>query len=168
MCAPEPPRPVQCDPTIPTILLEHIDTVTIASREERDNPVSMWTTSGYHLGRASVKLVFIENCQMVICKYLCKMFWKLCNSIYRNIVKSLLHITFQTFPSIFKRRGAFLVTLKEDVHFPKNTFLLVVLGIWHITWQQPLHCTLLLCLFWLLNRGPLKKEGNLKCFKSYC
>ena len=72
----------------------HPDTVTIASREQRqDNPVSMWSTSGYHLGRASVKLVFIENCQMVICKYLCKMFWKLCNSIYRNIVKSLLHIT---------------------------------------------------------------------------
>ena len=79
-------------------------------RGERDNPVSMWTTSGYHLGRASVKFVFIENCQMVICKYLCKMFWKLCNSIYRNIVKSLLHITFQTFPSTFKRRRAFLDT----------------------------------------------------------
>ena len=67
-------------------------------REEREgSSVSMWTSSGYPLGRASVKLVFIENCQMVICKYLCKKFWKLCNSIYRNIVKSLLHITYISF-----------------------------------------------------------------------
>ena len=85
----------------PTTILEHIETNSDnwdRRRERREgSSVSMWTSSGYPLGRASVKLVFIENCQMVICKYLCKKFWKLCNSIYRNIVKSLLHITYISF-----------------------------------------------------------------------
>ena len=126
--------------------------------EDRDNTASMWAPRGRHLGRASVKSVFIEHCQMVLCKYLCKNV-ESCAMLFTIILSKVYHTHYTHSFLLFK--------LNSSVMERINSEIILVLSKENVAHTEA-SITNLIMFILTFKSSCIKKEGNLKCFKSYC